>query len=95
MSAGGIAFDTSETFENKNLVLISIFLEPRFPQPLNVVGRINRFQGEQEQMDNARRVVLNFCSLNETVQTLLEKYIFRNHRRMVAQAKHKPANINK
>jgi Atypical PilZ domain, cyclic di-GMP receptor len=63
--------------------LLSLYINPALPQPLRipcvVVG--------QRIIDDARATQLRFAGLSEAVVDLLEKLIFRHHRRLVAGAR--------
>ena len=63
--------------------LLALYINPALPQPLRipcvVVG--------QRIIDDARAIQLRFAGLSEAVVDLLEKLIFRHHRRLVAGAR--------
>lgn len=56
-------------------VEISLYLNPRFPQPLLLPGFVS------ETLPN----VVHFEALTENFRDLLSRYIFRQHRRLVAR----------
>jgi hypothetical protein len=56
-------------------VEISLFLNPRFPQPLLLPGIVA----------GSRPKVVHFEALTENFRDLLSRYIFRQHRRLVAR----------
>ncbi|MDX9741489.1 MAG: PilZ domain-containing protein [Gammaproteobacteria bacterium] len=61
-----------------------VFLSPRYPRPLVIFGVIESVQAED---DGRARVSLRYRELSAGVRSALEKTIFRQHRRMVAQAR--------
>lgn len=65
-------------------VAVTLFLDLRFPFPLVLHGRVESVAGEIPQSCKVR-VVLDPCS--ESLQEMLDKYIFRCHRRHIARLK--------
>ncbi|GAB4356777.1 MAG: hypothetical protein Kow006_24100 [Gammaproteobacteria bacterium] len=64
-------------------VLLELYLHPSYPRPLRLVG-ISRPAGTASDRPNCR---VEFRGLGEPAQEVLEKLIFRHHRRAVAQAR--------
>jgi hypothetical protein len=64
--------------------LLSIYINSALPQPL----RIPSVVGGEVVIDGARATQFRFVGLSEAVIDMLEKLIFRHHRRLVAGAKH-------
>jgi virulence-associated protein VagC len=62
-------------------VWIHLYLEPRLPEAVQFPARILEVTTAGAQ----QRVIARFETLGEGVQNLLEKMIFRHHRRQVAQ----------
>jgi atypical PilZ domain-containing cyclic di-GMP receptor len=63
--------------------LLSLYINPALPQPLKIYC-----VATSERMDAETRVAqLSFASLSEPVIDMLEKLIFRHHRRLVAGAR--------
>jgi hypothetical protein len=63
--------------------LLQIYINPALPQPLRIPCRV-----VGERMQNSERVAqLQFCELSDAVVDLLEKLIFRHHRRLVKGAR--------
>jgi hypothetical protein len=60
---------------------IRLYLEPRLPQAVQFPVRILAVETEAAQY----KAVARFETLGEGVQNLLEKLIFRHHRRQIAQ----------
>jgi hypothetical protein len=68
--------------------LLKIYINPALPQPLKIPCMV---VGERAQ--NSERVTqLQFRDLSEAVVDLLEKLIFRHHRRLVKGARVNPPN---
>src|SRR5450631_93252 len=59
---------------------LSIYINPALPQPL----RISCVVSGQRIIDNSRATQLRFVGLSDAVVDMLEKLIFRHHRRLVA-----------
>jgi hypothetical protein len=64
--------------------LLSIYINPALPQPLKIPSTVI---GEGL-IDGARTTRFRFVGLSDAVIDMLEKLIFRHHRRLVAGAKH-------
>jgi hypothetical protein len=63
--------------------LLSLYINPALPQPL----RIPCVVAGQRIIDDSRATQLRFMGLSEAVVDMLEKLIFRHHRRLVAGAR--------
>lgn len=66
--------------------LLSVYINPALPQPLKIPSIV----AGQRNMDGARLTQFRFVGLSDAVVDMLEKLIFRHHRRLVAGAKHAP-----
>ena len=64
--------------------LLSIYINSALPQPLKIPSIV---VGEAA-VDGARATRFRFVGLSDAVVDMLEKLIFRHHRRLVAGAKH-------
>jgi hypothetical protein len=63
--------------------LLLVYINPALPQPLKIPCRV-----EAERVHESSRVAqLRFAGLSEAVLELLDKLIFRHHRRLVAGAR--------
>jgi hypothetical protein len=62
---------------------VSIHLNPVLPQPMTLYGEVERAAAA----DGGTRVVVAFAGMSEAVQDLLEKLIFRHHRRSIAHTR--------
>ncbi|HEC18688.1 MAG TPA: hypothetical protein ENI97_05035 [Gammaproteobacteria bacterium] len=71
--------DAADTFPGNALLLIRLYLDPQFPRPLQLYARL---LVQQEQGFTVR-----FSPLEPRLQDLLDKYIFRQHRRAIALAR--------
>lgn len=58
---------------------ITLYLDPQFPRPLTVFAQLIDVQ--------AQAFTVSFCPLEERLQDLLDKYVFRQHRRAIALAR--------
>ena len=63
--------------------LLSLYINPALPQPLRIPCVVAGYR----MIDAARATQLRFVGLSEAVVDLLEKLIFRHHRRLVAGAR--------
>jgi hypothetical protein len=63
--------------------LVSVYINPALPQPLRLPCRVRGERAEK----GARIVELEFRDVSESVTDLLEKLIFRHHRRLIAGAR--------
>ena len=63
--------------------LLSLYINPALPQPL----RIPCVVAGQRIIDDSRATQLRFMGLSDAVVDMLEKLIFRHHRRLVAGAR--------
>jgi len=61
-------------------VAVKLYLEPHYPQGLEVIGRIQNVHPRR----GAHEVVMVFEGLGDKVEEVLTKYIFRQHRQQVA-----------
>ncbi len=64
--------------------LASLYINPVLPQPLKLPCTVI----DERLRDGQRVALLRFDGLSEAVVDLLEKLIFRHHRRLVAGARH-------
>ena len=64
--------------------LLALYIDSALPQPLKIPCVV---EGERSQ-DGVRAAQLRFVGLSDAVVDMLEKLIFRHHRRLVAGAKH-------
>jgi hypothetical protein len=65
----------------------SAYINPALPQPFKVSCTVI----DERSVDGMRVAQLSFSGLSDTVVDLLEKLIFRHHRRLIAGSRHAPA----
>lgn len=58
---------------------VRLYLAPQFPRPLELFGNVAATQGED--------FTVTYNPLEEGLQSLLDKYVFRQHRRAIAMAR--------
>ncbi|HXP65589.1 MAG TPA: PilZ domain-containing protein, partial [Steroidobacteraceae bacterium] len=63
--------------------VLSVYINSALPQPLKIPAVI----AGQRTVDGARATQFRFVGLSDAVVDMLEKLIFRHHRRLVAGAK--------
>lgn len=90
LSARGVDFSCEGGFNSGDLVSLEVFLEENYPQALNLIGRVM----SSENTPQSNQVRIEFIEINSHVQGLLEKYIFRIHRRSIAQSRKSSADIS-
>jgi hypothetical protein len=76
LSAHEIEWQTVSAPATGSSVLVEIYVCPRYPRPLFLPATVQGFAGG--------RVRAVFDDLGESVQDLVEKLIFRHHRRQIA-----------
>ena len=64
--------------------LLSVYINSALPQPL----KIPSIAAGEAAIDGARATRFRFVGLSDAVVDMIEKLIFRHHRRLVAGAKH-------
>lgn len=87
LSASTIEWISSATPPAKGSIVISLFIDPRLPQPLLLPANVR----ESGAAAGGTRIVADFTHLSEEVQENLERAVFRNHRRHI-QAMHSGGN---
>jgi hypothetical protein len=83
LGARGLEWHGAEAPKTGATGLVYMYINPALPQPLKIPCVV---AGERVQ-DGARVAQLAFKDLSESVTDLLEKLIFRHHRRLIAGAK--------
>ena len=79
----GLAECASNSSTSDCLVKVSMFLDAHFPQPLSFFARVDVIQ----QTGTGSLMVATFQSKDQEVQDLLEKFIFQQHRRVIASSR--------
>jgi hypothetical protein len=82
LSAQGLEWlSAGEAPDEGQVIWVWLYLEPRLPEAVQLPARVLKVAPEGAQ----QRSLVRFESLGESAQNLLEKLIFRHHRRQVAQ----------
>lgn len=85
LSPDHLVFDTTAEPPSQGLsVTLELFPDPRFPFPLLLPGKVAAVESLTSRSSRVRVV---FAPFYEPFQELLEKYIFRCHRRHIARLK--------
>lgn len=84
LGARGIEFAHTAPPHKNDLILLSLYLQQRYPRPLEVIGRVVSVDDAGE---GAYWVRVRYEHLSTSVQDWLEKFIFRRHRRLVAHSR--------
>lgn len=83
LSAQGLCVQTQNeiggSFKNEALLKIELYLDPQFPRPLTLCAQLLDIQ--------VQNFTVSFSPLEERLQDLLDKYVFRQHRRAIALAR--------
>ena len=66
--------------------LLQLYINPAVPQPL----RLTCTAAAERKLETQRAVQLQFHGLSELVAELIDKFIFRHHRRLIAGSRHAP-----
>lgn len=78
LTATGIEFDFNHDLIVGNEVRVEVFVHPKLPRPLVLIGRVTELHNDRAQCSVA------FEGAALAFQDVLDKFIFRQHRRMVA-----------
>jgi Atypical PilZ domain, cyclic di-GMP receptor len=84
MSSRALEWFGEHRAPNEATGLLSIYINPALPQPLKIPSIV---AGEAD-VDGARATRFRFIGLSDAVVDMIEKLIFRHHRRLIAGAKH-------
>lgn len=83
MSASGLEWVIHETPALLTHGIVSLYLQPHYPRPLELPAKVVLTQPLPQGM----RVRVAFDGLSEFVEDALEKLIFRHHRRSIAHSR--------
>ena len=83
LSASTIEWVSRSAAPAKGSIVISLFIDPRMPQPLMLPASVR----ESDAATGGTRIVADFTHLSEEVKDSLERAVFRHHRRHI-QAMH-------
>lgn len=81
LSARGITWLEASPPDRESYIELQIYLSPQLFVPLNLLAQVTMV----EDKGSTHRVQAKFVGIDESIQEWLEKYIFRQHRRAVAQ----------
>ena len=68
-----------EPLKAGTLLRIRLYLDPQFPRPLDLCGYLTAVHADS--------FTVSYCPLEDALQGLLDKYVFRQHRRAIALAR--------
>jgi hypothetical protein len=85
LSADGVQWLDSKTPPDNAHVKIELFLKPKFPRAVRLPGLVKSIT----KVEGAYRMEVIFQNMAEPVEDLLEKIIFRHHRRSIALSRRK------
>lgn len=77
-SLGLECLSSVDEFKAGEKVAITLYITPPTPRALKLYGEVFA-------SDNDRHTAINFVGVNQSLQDWLEKFIFRQHRRIIAQ----------
>jgi hypothetical protein len=84
IGATSIQWESEQAPSLGHYVGIDVYLNQKYPSPVTLFGVVRAVQPE----DGTYRVDVGYKDMSEAVQGWIEKLIFRQHRRLVAQARH-------
>ena len=84
MSSRGLEWFGDHPAQANATGLLSVYINTALPQPLKIPGIV----AGQRSAEGSRVTQFKFVGLSDGVVDLIEKLIFRHHRRLVAGAKH-------
>ena len=84
MSSRALEWFGQHAIQNEATGLLSIYINSALPQPLKIPSIV----AGMGNVDGASATRFRFVGLSDPVVDMLEKLIFRHHRRLVAGAKH-------
>jgi hypothetical protein len=81
VGAHGMEWEGDSLPAEGNFIKIELYLYPRYPRPLELIGQVISIQAQGE----CGKITVVFVGLSEAVEDWIEKIIFRHHRRSIAQ----------
>jgi hypothetical protein len=84
LGANGIEFAHAKPPTAHERVVVSLYLHPRYPRPFEVLGKVVSVDDTGQ---GAYWVRVRFEGVSHSVEDWLEKFIFRRHRRLIAQSR--------
>lgn len=86
LGAAGIEWSSPVPPKEGNLLELSLYLDHKYPRPFLAIGRVAGVEAVSDASEDFL-VRLNFEMMSDAVQSALEKLIFRQHRRSIAQSR--------
>ncbi len=80
LASGYVEWDTHERLVQNDALLVEIYLSSRFPKPFAVGATVEAV----EERGDVRRIRAAFGPVSESVKDQLDKFLFRQHRRLIA-----------
>lgn len=87
LGAAGMEFAHTAPPRAGEHIVASLYLHPHYPRPLEVMGEV---VAANDTGSGAHWVHVGFEQISPAVQDWLERFIFRRHRRMIAQSRTAP-----
>lgn len=69
------------------MVYVCMYIQPEIPKPLKIYGEVVDTIVQSENNGDPPQMTIRFSGVSQVVEEWLEKFIFRHHRRSVAQAR--------
>ncbi len=90
LGANGIEFAHTKPPKPDEHIVITLYLHQRYPRPLEILGRVASVDDTGQ---GAFWVKVKFEGVSPSVEDWLEKFIFRRHRRLIAQSRGVPPGL--
>ncbi len=88
-----IAGENGEEFpDSGSTVVLDLYIQPNLPKPLKIFGEVVDTRYADAAHIDEPCFVVRFSGINQVVEEWLEKFVFRHHRRLVAQQRKLPEN---
>ena len=84
LGPNGIEFANTKPPKPDDRVVITLYLHQRYPRPLEMAGQVIAVEDTGQ---GAYWVKVKFMGVSTAVEDGLEKFIFRRHRRFIAQSR--------
>lgn len=84
IGAAAIQWETHSAPPLGQYLRVDLYLNPKYPSPVTLFGVVRGV----DPTEAGYQVEMSYRDMSETVQGWIEKLIFRQHRRLVAQARH-------
>jgi len=84
LGSAGIEWVSATPPQEGELLELSLYLHLKYPRPLKVIGEVKQVRSPGG-IDRSYLIHLRYETMSDTVQSGLEKLIFRQHRRSIAQ----------